>query len=80
MNISKVGLKIITIMSKQVIKIELNGKIIGTKPLILKESLIAVRDKIKDKVTMSYIFLENDGKSVPKIKRKRLFVGKNMLK
>lgn len=53
-------------MSKQVTKIELNGKIIGTKPLMLKDSLISIRDKIKEKVTVSYIFLNTDGKPVPK--------------
>lgn len=57
-------------MSKQVIKIELNGMIIGTKPLMMKENLIAIRDKIKDKVTVSYIFLDTDGKPVPKEKEK----------
>ena len=53
-------------MSKQVTKIELNGKIIGTKPLMLKDSLISIRDKIKEKVTVSYIFLNTDGKPVSK--------------
>ena len=61
-------------MSKQVTKIELNGKVIGTKPLVLKESLISIRDKIKDKVTVSYIFLDADGKPVSKEEEKNLLL------
>ena len=63
-------------MSKQVTKIELNGKIIGTKPLILKESLISVRDKIKDRVSVSYFFLDTDGKPVPKEEEKNYLLEK----
>ena len=44
-------------MPKQVTTIELDGKIIGTKPLLLNDTLITFKEKIKNKVNVSYIFL-----------------------
>ena len=51
-------------MKKQIIKIELNGKIIGTKPLILSDNLHSIRDKIKDKINVSYFFINKEGNAI----------------
>ena len=47
-------------MSKQIIKIDLNGKRIGTKPLFQEDTLTSIREKIKEKTKTSYIFLDQD--------------------
>ena len=47
-------------MSKQIIKIDLNGKRIGTKPLFQEDTLASIREKIKEKTKTSYIFLDQD--------------------
>ena len=47
-------------MSKQIIKIDLNGKRIGTKPLFQEDTLTSIREKIKGKTNESYIFLDQD--------------------
>mgnify|MGYP002624665155 CR=1 FL=1 len=47
-------------MSKQIIKIDLNGKRIGTKPLFQEDTLTSIREKIKEKTSASYIFLDQD--------------------
>jgi len=47
-------------MSKQIIKIDLNGKRIGTKPLFQEDTLTCIREKIKEKTKISYIFLDQD--------------------
>ena len=51
-------------MTKQITKIELDGKIIGTKPLLMDDNLFIVREKIKQKVDVSYIFLDQDGNNI----------------
>lgn len=51
-------------MTKQITKIELDGKIIGTKPLLMSDNLFIVREKIKQKVDVSYIFLDQDGNNI----------------
>ena len=43
-------------MGKKIIKIDLEGTIIGSKPLLLNDSLTIVRDKIKEKAKISYFF------------------------
>ena len=51
-------------MSKQIIRIELDGKIIGSKPLLANDSLSSIREKIKGKTKISYVFLDQDGNEV----------------
>ena len=51
-------------MSKQIINIQLDGIIIGSKPLILNDSLASIREKINNKVNCPFIFLD---KSIKKI-------------
>lgn len=51
---------------KIIIKIDLDNKRIGTKPLILVEYLNNVRDKIKSKVKEQFSFLDKNGKIVKK--------------
>ena len=51
-------------MSKQITKIELDGKIIGTKPLLMVDNLIIIREKIKQKVDVLYIFLDQEGNNI----------------
>ena len=43
-------------MGKKIIKIDLEGTIICSKPLLLNDSLTIVRDKIKEKAKISYFF------------------------
>ncbi len=54
-------------MSKQITTIDLDGKKVGTKPLMTNDSLSVVRDKIKEKVKVSsYLFLDNTGSPIQK--------------
>ena len=53
-------------MKKPVIKIELDGKPIGTKPLLNNDSLISIREKIKEKVKIPYIFLDKNENTINK--------------
>ena len=53
-------------MSKQITKLILDGKPIGTKPLFLNDNLPTIREKIKDKITNQYIFLDQDGNTIDK--------------
>ena len=55
-------------MKKQITQIELNGKIIGSKPLFLSDNLTSIREKIKDKTNASYFFLDNEGNIIKKEK------------
>ena len=48
-------------MSKQVIKIQLNSKSIGTKPLIINDTLTTIREKIRDRIDKPYLFLDKEG-------------------
>ena len=49
-------------MSKTIAKIELDGKIIGSKPLLSDDTLTSIRGKIKEKTKgINYKFLDNDG-------------------
>ena len=45
-------------MTKQITKIDLDGKILGSKPLLSNDSLSTIREKIKDKVNVPYVFLD----------------------
>ena len=53
-------------MSKQIINIELDGKIIGSKPLTLNDSLVSIREKINNKVNCPFIFLDKSSKKMIK--------------
>ena len=53
-------------MTKQITKIELDGKIIGTKPLLMNDDLISIREKIKQKVNKPYLFLDQEGNIIEK--------------
>ena len=45
---------------KQIIKFELEGKIVGSKPLFSTDNLVFIREKIKEKINSPYIFLDQD--------------------
>ena len=49
----------------EIVKVELNGRIICTKPLKLNETLESIRNKIKDKVGNA-LFLDKDGNTIDK--------------
>ena len=52
-------------MSRTITKIELDGKIIGSKPLLSTDTLSSIRGKIKEKTKgINYKFLDNDGNDV----------------
>lgn len=51
---------------KLVCKIELDGKIIFTKPLVLNESVSSIREKIKDRVSSSFLFLDQEKNGIEK--------------
>ena len=53
-------------MVKQVTNIEINGKIIGSKPLLTEDNLILIKEKIKNKVNSPFIFLDKSGKTIDK--------------
>ena len=53
-------------MSKQITKLILDGKPVGTKPLLISDNLPSIREKIKDKIINSYIFLDQDGNTIDK--------------
>ena len=53
-------------MSKKIIKIDLEGTIIGSKPLLLNDSLTIVRDKIKEKAKIPFLFLDQEGNDISK--------------
>ena len=50
--------------SKSIYKIELDGKIIFSKPLILNESVNSIREKIKDRVSIPFLFLDKEKKVI----------------
>ena len=52
-------------MSRTITKIELDGKIIGSKPLLSTDTLSSIRGKIKEKTKgINYKFLDNDGNDI----------------
>ncbi len=53
-------------MVKQITDIEINGKIISSKPLLTEDNLISVKEKIKSKVKSPFIFLDKSGKAIDK--------------
>ena len=66
-------------MKKQITQIELNGKIIGSKPLFLSDNLTSIREKIKDKTNDSYFFLDNEG-NIIKIEKENDYTLENIYK
>ena len=59
-------------MSKQITKIELDGKSIGTKPLLLDDKLDNIRVKIKEKTDIPFIFLDKEGNTLDKEDEKEI--------
>ena len=53
-------------MSKRVTNIELDEKIIFSKPLLMNDSLKSIREKINKKVIFPYIFLDKSRKTISK--------------
>ena len=53
-------------MSKQIIRVVLNGKPICTKPFLMNESLSSIREKIKEKVKTDFSYLDSDGNPIEK--------------
>ena len=51
-------------MSKISIKIELDGKPIGTKSLLINDSLPYIRERIKEKTNATCIFLDQYGNPI----------------
>ena len=53
-------------ISKLECKINLDGKAIFSKPLVLNEYVDAIRNLIKDRISSSFIFLDQDGNAIDK--------------
>ena len=58
--------KIYIFMSKQGCKIELDGNIICSKPLMLTDSLSVVREQIKGRIPNPFVFLDQENNVVYK--------------
>ena len=72
-------------MSKIIVKIELEGKIIFSKPLILENDLISIREKINPRMNCSYHFLNKNENDIDitqekDYKLKDIIFGKNIIK
>jgi len=52
------------INKEQIIQIELDGEIICSKPLFLNDNLISIREKIKNEINFSFLFLSKDGNEI----------------
>ena len=53
-------------MKKQPTKVELDGKIIFTKPMSKEDNLTSIRVLIKDRIESSFIFLDQEGNGIDK--------------
>ena len=53
-------------MKKEIIRIQLDEKIIGSKPLFPNDTLTSIREKIKEKIKEKYIFLDKDLNEIEK--------------
>ena len=53
-------------MKKQPTKVELDGKIIFTKPMIKEDNLTSIRELIKDRIESSFVFLDQEGNVIDK--------------
>jgi len=52
--------------NKQAINIEFNGKIIASKPLLMNDNLVSIREKIAKKVNAPYLFVDKNEKTIVK--------------
>ena len=53
-------------MKKEIIRIELKGKIIASKPFFFNDTLKTLRAQLKEKIEEEFIFLDKDGNKVDK--------------
>ena len=53
-------------MQKQIIKILFDDEPIGTKPLLLDDTLLSIREVLKDRVNLPYLFLDKEGNEIKK--------------
>ena len=53
-------------MQKQIIKILFNDEAIGTKPLLLDDTLLSIRETLQDRVNLPYLFLDKEGNVIKK--------------
>ena len=53
-------------MKKEIIKIELDGKLISSISLLLDDNLVSIRESLKNNLKNSYIFLDEDNNSITK--------------
>ena len=53
-------------MQKQIIKILFDNEPIGTKPLLLEDTLLSIREALKNRVNLPYLFLDKEGKEKKK--------------
>ena len=51
-------------MKKVPTKVELDGKIIFTKPLSKGDNLSSIRELVKDRIDSSFIFLDTEGNDI----------------
>ena len=59
-------------MKKQIIYFELNNKIITSKPLLQNDNLTSIRNKLKNKIKIPYIFKDKEGKNISKEEENKL--------
>ena len=52
--------------NKKAINIEFNGKIIASKPLLMNDNLVSIREKIAKKVNAPYLFVDKNEKTIVK--------------
>ena len=53
-------------MTKTIVKIFLDEKPIGIKPFLMSDSLTSIRQKLKDKINVSYNFLDQEENQIDK--------------
>lgn len=53
-------------MTKLATKVELDGKIIFTKPISKEDNLVSIRELIKERIDSSFIFLDQEGNAIDK--------------
>ncbi len=53
-------------MTKLATKVELDGKIIFTKPISKEDNLVSIRGLIKERIDSSFIFLDQEGNTIDK--------------
>ena len=53
-------------MQKQIIKILFDNESIGTKPLSIDDNLLSIREALKDRINLPYLFLGREGDEIKK--------------